>query len=205
MMKKVNLKMAVLSLLTALAMLTGVVFSASIMTTASAATIPTLPETEYVSPTSPTVPTPYDGVPVTPGKINSSNYRTYGLTDENWKQYNGYYAIRNSKELYGFAALTRAQSTVNLSAVLLADIVINTSVSTSTGATYKWDPFVHEDIGDVYKNGFSGTFDGNGYSISGIYMESSGNLRGIFGSIAGSGVVKNLVLKNSLFNNHANG
>ncbi len=205
MMKKVNVKMAVLSLLMALVMLMGVVFSASIMTTASAATIPTLPETEYVSPTSPTVPTPYDGVPVTPGKINSSNYRTYGLTDENWQQYNGYYAIRNSKELYGFAALTRAQSTVNLSAVLLADIVINTSVSTSTGATYQWDPLVHEDIGDVYKNGFSGTFDGNGYSISGIYMESSGNLKGIFGSIAGSGVVKNLVLKNSVFKNHANG
>ena len=42
----------------------------------SAAT-PTLPETEYVSPKSPTEPTPYDGVPVTPGKINSQNYRSY--------------------------------------------------------------------------------------------------------------------------------
>ena len=106
--------------------------------TAQAAT-PTLPETEYVSPKSPSTPEPYDGVPVTPGQINSSNYRSYGLTDENWKQYSGYYAIRNAKELYGFAALTRAVLRPNQNAVLLADIVINTTVSTETGGTYLWE------------------------------------------------------------------
>ena len=69
--------MMLLSFLMVLVMLAGVIAGAPIKMTASAATIPTLPETEYVSPTSPTEPTPYDGVPVTPGKINSSNYRSY--------------------------------------------------------------------------------------------------------------------------------
>ena len=200
MMKNVNVKMAVLSLLMALVMLVGVIAGASMMTTASAAAI--LPETEYVSPKSPTAPTPYDGVPVTPGKISSSNYRFYGLTDENWQQYNGYYAIRNAKELYGFAALTRAMRRPNHNAVLLADIVINTTVSTETGGTYLWESIVND---PTHGNGggYAGTFDGNGYSISGIYMTSdsfgmSTNF-GFFGAINNEGVVKNLVLKNSVF------
>ena len=176
------------------------VFSGATVT-AEAAT-PTLPETEYVSPKSPTAPTPYDGVPVTPGKISSSNYRSYGLTDENWQQYNGYYAIRNAKELYGFAALTRAMSRPNLNAVLLADIVINTTVSTETGGTYLWESIVNDPT-LANSGGYAGTFDGNGYSISGIYMTSdsfgmSTNF-GFFGAINNEGVVKNLVLKNSVF------
>lgn len=34
-----------------------------------------------------TTPTPYDGVPVTPTKITSSNYLQFGLTDSNWSSY----------------------------------------------------------------------------------------------------------------------
>ena len=198
-MKNMNVKMAVLSLLMALVMLIGVVAGSSMMTTASAAEIPTLPATEYVSPTSPTQPVPYDGVPVTPGKINSSNYRTYGLTDDNWSQYNGYYAIRNAKELYGFAELVRATQSPKQNAVLLADIVVNTDVSLENGATYTWTHMVKNPGYSAYIDGYGGTFDGNGYSISGIYCPSEKTNWGIFGSISGTGIVKNLVLKNSLF------
>ena len=191
--------MAILSLLMAIIMLVGVVAGSSMMTKASAAEIPTLPATEYVSPTSPTQPVPYDGVPVTPGKISSSNYRTYGLTDDNWSQYNGYYAIRNAKELYGFAELVRATQSPKQNAVLLADIVVNTDVSLENGATYTWTHMVKNPGHSAYIDGYGGTFDGNGYSISGIYSPSETTNWGIFGSISGTGVVKNLVLKNSLF------
>ena len=199
MMKKMNVKMAVLSLLMAMIMLVGVIAGASKMTEASAAEIPTLPATEYVSPKSPTQPVPYDGVPVTPGKISSSNYRTYGLTDDNWSLYNGYYAIRNAKELYGFAELVRATQSPKQNAVLLADIVVNTDVSLENGATYTWTHMVKNPGNSAYIDGYGGTFDGNGYSISGIYSPSEKTNWGIFGSISGTGVVKNLVLKNSLF------
>ena len=76
--------------------------------TGAAASTPTLPAEEYVAPTTPTEPTPYDGVPVTPEQITSANYKLFGLTDDNWSQYNGYYAIRDAKELYGFAALCKS-------------------------------------------------------------------------------------------------
>ena len=135
-MKEIKTAKPILTAVVALAVIlcSLVMILVGTVVTARAAA-PTLPETEHVSPKSPSTPEPYDGVPVAPKKISSSNYRSYGLTDENWKQYNGYYAIRNAKELYGFAALTRAMYQPNHNAVLLADIVINTTVSTETGGT----------------------------------------------------------------------
>ena len=175
--------------------------------TGAAASTPTLPAEEYVAPTTPTEPTPYDGVPVTPEQITSANYKLFGLTDDNWSQYNGYYAIRNSKELYGFAALCKSLPTqvvtkknvmgVVANAVLLSDIVINTSVDSSSNPHF-WEP-----IGaDGYeKKMFAGVFDGNGYSISGFYQnytDAQVQYGGMFASI-GCATVKNLVIKNSAF------
>ena len=80
----------------------------------------------------------YNGTPVTPTKIDESNYQQLGLTEENWSTYNGYYAIRNASELYGFADLVNGGNR-SVNGVLLQDIVVNTSVSAS-GAAYSWIP-----------------------------------------------------------------
>ena len=82
-------------------------------------------------------PTAYDGVPVTPTKITSSNYHKFGLTDSNWSSYNGWYGIRDAKELYGFAALVNNNVDRYAKGVLLQDIVVNKTVSAS-GAAYAW-------------------------------------------------------------------
>ncbi|MBQ7343728.1 MAG: hypothetical protein IJW53_03065 [Clostridia bacterium] len=205
MKQKNRVRVALLSLLMALAILVGVV-SATPAAKVEAAT-PTLPETEYVSPKSPTEPTPYDGVPVTPGKISASNYRSYGLTDDNWSQYNGYYAIRDAKELYGFAEVFNTLSNQKITskgvmgvvanAVLLSDIVINTSVDPASDP-YSWTPI---GVGVSENRTFAGVFDGNGYSISGVYQNYSGTkaqFSGLF-SMIGCATVKNLVIKNSAF------
>lgn len=44
---------------------------------------------------------------------------------------------------------------------------------------------------------FGGTFDGNGKTISGLYITSSGDNQGLFGCIQGGAVIKNLILVNS--------
>ena len=94
-----------------------------------------------VMPASAATPTPYDGVPVTPQKISSSNYAKLGLTSSNWSQFNGYYAIRNAKELYGFASIvSRTANTQGTNAVLLQDIVVNANGST----TYDWSPIADQ-------------------------------------------------------------
>ena len=111
----------------------------------------------------------YDGVPVTPIKINGENYRSFGLSDEDWSQFDGFYAIRNAKELYGYAALNAKTDTAPYSAVLLDNIVVNETVS-ANGAKYTWIPMKSKARGDYYKNFFNGTFDGNGYFISGLIL-----------------------------------
>ena len=138
----------------------------------------------------------YNGTPVTPTKIDESNYQLLGLTEENWSDYNGYYAIRNASELYGFAALVNGGDR-SINGVLLQDIVVNTSVSAS-GAAYSWIP-----IGATRETAFLGTFDGAGHSISGIYYKNADATHvGLFGNIGEYNeytyaTVKNLTLKNS--------
>ena len=201
MTKKATVKVALLSLLTALTLLIGVPLMQV------SAEVPTLPATEYVSPKTPSQPTPYDGVPVTPSQITSANYRSFGLTDENWSRYNGYYAIRDAKELYGFAEIfntlpieTVTQKNVMgvvANAVLLSDIVINTSVDPSQNP-YSWTPI---GVDGNNRKMFAGVFDGNGYSISGLYQDYTDTdvqYSGMFASI-GCATVKNLVIKNSAF------
>ncbi len=148
----------------------------------------------------------YDGIPVTPTKITSSNYLQFGLTDSNYSDYDGWYAIRNSKELYGFANLVNDGNRY-ISAVLLDDIVINETVSES-GAAYSWIP-----IGYNPNISFMGNFDGNGHSISGLYCKyETSPYIGLFGSMGNaqttnSTSIKNVVLKNSYIcgSNHVGG
>ena len=142
-------------------------------------------------------PTPYDGVPVTPQKISSSNYAKLGLTDSNWSQFDGYYAIRNAKELYGFANIVNNQfSTAGFNGVLLQDIVVNAN----GGTTYDWTPLNDRTNSNYYE----GIFDGNGHYISGLYSTTALTSAGSTDKFCGftfilKGTVKNLTIKNSTF------
>lgn len=142
-------------------------------------------------------PTPYDGVPVTPQKISSSNYAKLGLTDSNWSQFDGYYAIRNAKELYGFANIVNNQfSTAGFNGVLLQDIVVNAN----GGTTYDWIPLNDRTNSNYYE----GIFDGNGHYISGLYSTTALTSAGSTDKYCGftfilKGTVKNLTIKNSTF------
>ena len=142
-------------------------------------------------------PTPYDGVPVTPQKISSSNYAKLGLTDSNWSQFDGYYAIRNAKELYGFADIVNGQyNTYGFNGVLLQDIVVNAN----GGTTYDWIPLNDRTNSNYYE----GIFDGNGHYISGLYSTTALTSAGRTDKFCGftfklKGTVKNLTIKNSTF------
>ena len=46
---------------------------------------------------------------------------------------------------------------------------------------------------------FKGIFDGQGHSISGVYISSSYSYRAIFGGVGGSAQIKNFILENSYF------
>ena len=61
----------------------------------------------------------------------------------------------------------------------------------------------HTPIGtDSNPNQFIGTFDGQGYTISGVNVSSSDDYQGLFGKVSSGGTVKNVTLANSTITGH---
>ncbi|WP_407443504.1 InlB B-repeat-containing protein [Fibrobacter sp.] len=115
----------------------------------------------------------------------------------------GCYQIGAADELYGFAAIVNGSFAKNRSAessacgVLTRNIVLNQSVlsdkntlNANNAEFMLWTP-----IGR-YNNPFGGVFDGQGYTISGLYLNDENNgYVGLFGAVAGESVtIKNVGL-----------
>ena len=109
----------------------------------------------------------------------------------------GVYLISSPDELMWFDKNAKMTD----SAKLLADITINEDVSGSdaTSQKYKWTP-----IGMDKTKAYTGNFDGNGHTISGLYINSTAANTGMFGRIGSSAVVKNLTLADSVIRSTKN-
>ena len=117
----------------------------------------------------------------------------------------GNYVITNTAELYGFAKLVNEGQT-DANAVLGCDITVNQGVldasgDLSDGAFITWTP-----IGASYTTPYSGTFDGRGHSINGLYFcqdrtqPLQGKLYlGLFGLLENA-TVENVTVADSYFN-----
>jgi len=127
-----------------------------------------------------------------------------GTTDTTWYTDNKdaiEYTISTAEELAGLAMLvndfseTDGNSTYNMEGVTIKlgnDIALNDTADwqnwneETTGLT-QWTAIGKSDF---YCIGFQGTFDGDGHVISGVYINSTSNYKGLFG--CNSGIVKNL-------------
>ena len=114
----------------------------------------------------------------------------------------GNYLIGNAAELYGFAEIVNGgNATAN--AKLTADIVVNENVlaangDANTGDFEQWTPIGNDLYNDKV---YSGTFDGQGHTISGLYVSisSADQFGGLIGTPGASVVVKNLGVVDSYF------
>ncbi len=115
------------------------------------------------------------------------------------KNENGVYQISDSGELYWFANyVNNTDSTAN--AVLTLNILINDDIFNENGefnSESSTDFAVWDVIGsDTAK--YTGTFNGQGHKIIGIYFnDSSVNNVGLFGSVGKDGAVLNVGVENS--------
>ena len=103
------------------------------------------------------------------------------------------YLIKNAKQLYGLAILSYSNDFIGKSIYLANDIVLNEGDAENwekKAPKNKWIP-----IG-TYGYPFEGTLDGQGYSISGLYMNTAGGY-GLFGETGSSSMISNLKLENS--------
>ena len=104
------------------------------------------------------------------------------------------YEIATVPHLYWFAEYVN-EGNSGACAVLTQDILINRNVLTVDGdlndlpypPANEWIPI----------NNFSGTFDGDGHTISGLYYSGSGNYVGLFGYVGSGGVVKDVSVADS--------
>lgn len=156
----------------------------------------------------------YNGTPVIPEQITKSNFANYGLTANNYQNYETWYAIGTAEELYGFALLVNRDGNRFAKGILIDDIVVNNNVTNSAGepngnSFYAWTP-----IG-TSKNKFSGNFNGQGHTISGLFFNDTskadyplgGKYVGLFGFVEGEGsssksTIANTGIVDSYFNGY---
>ena len=115
----------------------------------------------------------------------------------------GQYEICNAGQLYWFAQEVNGGN-AGINAVLTANITVNSGVLKTDGSIAddvssfrSWTPIGNSD------NKYTGTFDGKGYTVSGLYFnDSSIDYVGFFGYSCGT--IKNVGVVDSYFNGNDN-
>lgn len=111
----------------------------------------------------------------------------------------GYYEITNQGKLYWFADQVSNKGQTNINAKLTADITLNSNVlnengELNTGASVNFTPWT---LIDTNTKPFTGTFDGNNKTISGLYINVTADYVGLFGCVGVNGKVINVTLADS--------
>ncbi len=105
---------------------------------------------------------------------------------------NSFYMIKNAGQLYWFAEQVNVYHNNYINARLVKDIYVNNDLTAEN--LREWTP-----IGGRYSS-YTGKFDGNGYSISGLYFDKpDADYVGLFGSTDYGYTIKNIHIKNSYF------
>ena len=125
-----------------------------------------------------------------------------------WSDDANAYLIANQYQLYWFADYVNSGRGTNANAILTADIVVNENVLNEDGELNEeeadnfkeWTP-----IGD-FDNGYSGHFNGNGHTVSGLFtnLTDSYSPAGLFGYVT-EGEIRNAGVIDSYFNSYYSG
>ena len=144
-----------------------------------------------------------------PAKLTTDKYDMDGNGSED-----EVYEISNAGQLYWFAGLVNGtldgvEQNTSANAILMKDITVNENLldslqydaegNVSNGSDFiSWTP-----IADWMGNRttqYSGTFDGNNKTVSGLYFNNGNSIRiGLFGSSEADGNIKNVGVVNSYF------
>ena len=106
------------------------------------------------------------------------------------------YLISNAGQLAAFASAVN-DGQYGICAKLTEDIVIQEGVLKADGSLNGGDFDQWTPICDSESNPYSGTFDGDGHSISGLYINGAAGYIGLFGYIGEGGAVKNVGIVDS--------
>lgn len=124
------------------------------------------------------------------------------------------FKISNREELYWFAGLVNGtlpgeKKNVSANAILMNDITVNEGVLDANKDLVSGKEFIPwTPIGTSYSDdkAYSGTFDGNKHTISGLYFDKTRSYQvGLFGHIGAKGKLFNVEVLDSYFQFNAEG
>ena len=135
--------------------------------------------------------------PVDPPLDNKASVYS-GTPDTSW--YTGdkkEYILKSADQLVGFHSLRSDTCTFEgITIKLDCDVILNQGTVEEILASktkHAW-----KQLNSAYQ--FKGTFDGQGHTISGLYMKLTSNaVRGMFGGLGGNAVIKNFTLTNTYY------
>lgn len=115
------------------------------------------------------------------------------------------YQISKAEELYWFAGLVNGtlpsgEKNTSANAILMNDITVNTGVLDANKNLVSESDFIEwTPVGNnIYA--YTGTFDGKGYTVSGLYFNNpNSSLVGLFGFIGANGKISNVGVLDSYF------
>ena len=111
------------------------------------------------------------------------------------------YMISNAGQLYWFADKVNNENATykNANAILIEDITVNTDVLDKAGNLNDTSKFIAwTPIGTGYKP-FTGIFDGQKHTISGLYFNDETDYVGLFGCVKSGGKIANVGVLDSYF------
>lgn len=124
-----------------------------------------------------------------------------GQTDVSWyNKTDTSFTLTEPEELAGLAKLVndKTDNFAGKTICLGSDVVFYEFADQEAWSEGIEPPNAHwTPIGNTYGTPFKGTFDGCGYSISGIYIYTTTNAAGLFGYAGSGSVICNLTLENS--------
>ena len=123
------------------------------------------------------------------------------------------YQIGTREELYWFARLVNGKlenekKNTSANAILTADIIVNEGILDANKDLVSGKGFIPwTPIGTSDDDAYTGTFDGKGYTISGLYFDhpDADYYVGLFGCIGANGKISNVGVSDSYFNLTAEG
>ena len=135
-----------------------------------------------------------DETPVLKSFVNGANLDgVKKLADFTWYDADAKsYTLDSAEDLYGFAMISLVDNFNSKTVKLGANITLNEGDASTWGTSApanEWIPI----------SSFAGTFDGNGKTISGLYLKTEDSYAGLFSKTTNASTVKNLSIKNSYF------
>ena len=129
-------------------------------------------------------------IPLTPAFAGGGGVSLQSANNESreLEQVDGVYQIGSADELREFAELVNGGKTdANTRAVLTANIDLSSVCGPELNDGTSWTP-----IGNSSNNQYTGTFNGQNFKISGLYIDSNADCQGLFGYVSGSGKIEKL-------------